>query len=216
MGPNPEPYLQGCHCQDSQNTPRPKMMAVATVILSSRRSSVVPPDRPPPPPNISESPLPRPEWSRMNTIRNSAHSTVIASTNALNMHLLDSGRGRAPASAQVVDSTARTARSCSGKWQAATWPSRKGYSSGSFSLQYGNWARGHRGWNRQPEGGSIGEGTSPCRMIRFFFAAIFGSAIGTAESKAPEYGVLGFLYRTSPVESSTTRPRYITATRSEM
>jgi hypothetical protein len=47
------------------------MTAVATVIRSRRRSSEVPPDSDPEPPNMSESPLPFPECSRMNTMRNS-------------------------------------------------------------------------------------------------------------------------------------------------
>ena len=54
---------------------------------------------------------------------------------------------------------------------AATWPRRldAGRSSGSSSLApCGNCAFGQRGWNRHPEGGSIGDGTSPSRMIRFF------------------------------------------------
>ena len=83
------------------------------------------------------------------------------------------------------------ARSSSGKWQAATWPGWCGRSSGSTSLHLGNCAFGQRGWNRQPEGGSIGLGTSPSRMIRLLAAARSGSGIGTAESRAPDYGCLG-------------------------
>ena len=36
---------------------------------------------------------------------------------------------------------------------------------GSSATQTGA-ALGHRGWNRQPDGGAIGDGTSPARMIR--------------------------------------------------
>src|ERR671919_3274561 len=61
------PYF---HCQDSQNVDRPKIKPVATVIRSSRRSSDVPPDRLDEPPNMSDSPLPFPECSKMNTMRN--------------------------------------------------------------------------------------------------------------------------------------------------
>src|SRR6266542_5038139 len=74
---------------------------------------------------------------------------------------------------------------------------------------------GPLGWNRHPEGGSMGEGTSPSRMIRFLWAARSGSAMGTAERRAPEYGCLGFMYRVSPDAISTIFPRYITATRSD-
>src|SRR6266496_4848684 len=81
----------------------------------------------------------------------------------------------AQAPAASVPSMSRIARSSSGKWHAATWPGWWGSSSGSSSLQMGNWARGQRGWNRHPDGGLIGEGTSPSRMIRFFWAARSGS-----------------------------------------
>src|SRR5262245_46648001 len=58
------------HFQESQKVDRPKTSAVTTVILSSRRSSAVPPERLEVPPNMSDNPLPLPEWSKMNTIRN--------------------------------------------------------------------------------------------------------------------------------------------------
>src|SRR5205823_12619938 len=106
-------------------------------------------------------------------------------------------------------------RSSRGKWHAATCPSWNGSRGGSFSLHTGNCARGHRGWNRHPDGGSIGEGTSPSRMIRFFWAAMSGSGMGTADSSAPVYGCFGFRYRVSPVAVSTIRPRYMTETRSD-
>src|SRR5206468_8367479 len=118
-----------------------------------------------------------------------------------------------PASATAE--LAMMARSSRGKWHAATCPSWWGVSSGSASEQSGSCARGHRGWNRHPDGGLIGDGTSPSRMIRFFWAAMSGSGMGTADIRAPVYGCLGFRYSVSPDASSTILPRYITATRSD-
>jgi hypothetical protein len=44
---------------------------------------------------------------------------------------------------------------------------------------------GQRGWKRQPDGGSIGEGTSPTRITRSRSLTASGSGTGTADSKAP-------------------------------
>src|SRR3546814_10975729 len=41
---------------------------------------------------------------------------------------------------------------------------------------------------RQPDGGSAGEGTSPCRMIRSRLFSRRGSGSGTADSRACVYG----------------------------
>ena len=49
---------------------------------------------------------------------------------------------------------------CRGKWHAARWPSPKGRSRGSSSLQRGC-AKGQRVRNRQPLGGVIADGSSP-------------------------------------------------------
>ena len=43
-------------------------------------------------------------------------------------------------------------------------------------------ASGQRVRKRQPEGGLIGEGTSPSRIILLRFSSTYGSGIGTAES----------------------------------
>src|SRR3990170_1076058 len=167
------PY--GSHCQASQKVHRVKMTAVATVILSRRRSRAVPPVRVPPPPNMSDRPLPLPEWRRMNSTRNSADT--ISSTITMVLTILTMGSG--------LQTSSMIALSSSGKWQAAICPGWGGRGAGASAAHGGICALGHRGWNRQPDGGSIGEGTSPSRMIRFLCAASLGSAIGTAERSAP-------------------------------
>ena len=62
-------------CQERKNVLAPKINDVMTVSLSRRRSRAVPPDSVVEPPNMSESPLPRPECRRMNTIRKSEEAT---------------------------------------------------------------------------------------------------------------------------------------------
>ena len=65
--------------------------------------------------------------------------------------------------------SARFSPSAIGRWQAAgcSGPSPRRGSSGGSSLTQTGAALGHRGWNRQPDGGAMGEGTSPARMICF-------------------------------------------------
>src|ERR1700723_2994565 len=60
------------------------------------------------------------------------------------------------------------------RWQAETWPSPTGRSSGSSTRQRSN-ANGQRVWKRQPVGGLIGLGTSPVRMMRWRFAVGSGT-----------------------------------------
>jgi hypothetical protein len=79
------PGIRHPHCQESQNVDAPKIIAVTTVILSRRRSSEVPPDRLEVPPNMSDRPLPLPECSRMNTIRNRLEVTQSTSAMTSNM-----------------------------------------------------------------------------------------------------------------------------------
>src|SRR5262245_12992111 len=55
--------------------------------------------------------------------------------------------------------------------------SRSGRSTGQ-----GSKASGQRGWNGQPEGGLIGDGSSPSSLMRPFGRV--GSAIGVAERRA--------------------------------
>ena len=53
-----------------------------------------------------------------------------------------------------------------GKWQATGWPWPRSISSGS-SIAHMSLAIGQRVRNRQPDGGLIGLGTSPCSTIRW-------------------------------------------------
>src|SRR6266849_9979037 len=75
-------------------------------------------------------------------------------------------------------------------WQATQWPREISFRTCSFSEQEGT-RMAQRVWNRHPEGGLMGLGTSPSRMIRFRLTA--GSGMGTAESSASVYGCLGLL-----------------------
>jgi hypothetical protein len=85
LATGPECSVQPPHFHESQNVDAPKITAVTTVILSRRRSRAVPPDRLDVPPNMSERPLPLPECSRMNTMRNRLESTQSTSAMTLNM-----------------------------------------------------------------------------------------------------------------------------------
>ena len=70
-------------------------------------------------------------------------------------------------------------------------------------------AIGHRVWNRQPEGGFSGEGSSPfnaCSSDRVV------SSVGTSASRALVYGCWGFSSNCLVSPISTICPRYITAT----
>ena len=66
---------------------------------------------------------------------------------------------------------------------------------------------------RQPGGGSMGEGTSPSRMMRSFLAA--GSTDGMADSSACVYGDSGSAYSAFLGAISIILPRYMTPTRSD-
>ena len=95
-----------------------------------------------------------------------------------------------------------------------------GRSSGSSVVQRSGLPRRsrsqHRVWNRQPEGGAAGDGTSPRRMIRRRRDSMAGSGIGMADRSATVYGWSGSALRSRDDASSTIRPRYITAIRSLM
>ena len=99
------------------------------------------------------------------------------------------------------------------KWHAAQWPLRFSSKAGSCSLHRAR-AIQQRGWKRQPVGGLIGLGTSPWRTIRSRLA--IGSGLGMAEIRALVYGCSGSRNRSSRLASSTSLPRYITPTRSEI
>ena len=66
------------------------------------------------------------------------------------------------------------------RWQATFLPSAS-RRSGSIVRQSGI-AYGQRVWKRQPEGGSIGLGTSPVSTMRSRARSSTGSGTGTAES----------------------------------
>src|SRR6266550_9090652 len=72
--------------------------------------------------------------------------------------------------------------------QATSWPGEISRNSGSMCAQ-ASIAIGQRVRKRQPDGGLIGVGTSPCKTTRFRFW--FGSGMGIAESSAFVYGCNG-------------------------
>src|SRR5699024_12659728 len=75
-------------------------------------------------------------------------------------------------------------------------------------------ANGQRVWKRQPVGGSIGEGTSPFKMIRSFFLS--GSMLGIAERRDFVYGCCGFVNKSFLFAISTILPKYMTIIRSDI
>ena len=77
-------------------------------------------------------------------------------------------------------------------------------------------AMGQRVWNRQPEGGLIGDGISPDSSTRRRPRCSFGSGSGIAESSALVYGCFGLVYVSGLLAISTILPRYMTITRSLM
>ena len=81
-----------------------------------------------------------------------------------------------PAATGTISAGAGPVGVCSGKWQAARWPSPKGRNGGSSAAQT-SWAKGQRVRKRQPEGGSSGDGSSP-RMCSFRRSLWVGSATG--------------------------------------
>ena len=70
----------------------------------------------------------------------------------------------------------RTAR-----WQATWHPGATSVSAGS-EARHSSAAKGQRVWNRQPAGGFLGLGRSPCNKIRSRLTV--GSGMGMAESSA--------------------------------
>src|SRR6476661_5523 len=104
------------------------------------------------------------------------------------------------------------------KWHATSWPGRTSRSCGSSVWHRSGLPRRSRSqqrvWNRHPDGGLAGDGTSPRSTSRFLRRR--GSVSGTADRSATVYGCPGFPYSPSTDASSTTLPRYITPTRSLM
>src|SRR5213593_4819926 len=99
------------------------------------------------------------------------------------------------------------------KWHSAKWPGTISRNSGFVVLQI-SCAYGQRGWNVHPVGRSIGLGSSPWIFARPRWN--FGSGTGTDVRSACVYGCSGFEMTSSPTTSSTIRPRYMTAIRSDM
>src|SRR5213594_1260402 len=99
------------------------------------------------------------------------------------------------------------------KWHSAKWPGMISRNSGFVVLQI-SCAYGQRGWNVHPLGRSIGLGSSPWIFARPRWN--FGSGTGTEVRRACVYGCNGCAMTSSPVPSSTIRPRYMTAIRSDM
>ena len=69
------------------------------------------------------------------------------------------------------------AGSVSGKWHAAKWVPPNGRIGGSSAAQM-SCARGQRVRNRQPDGGSIADGSSPATPLATFDFSTTGSAFG--------------------------------------
>ena len=99
----------------------------------------------------------------------------------------------------------------SGKWQATALPEASVRNRGSTAAQR-SVAFQQRVLNRQPDGGSIGDGTSPTSRIRLSESRRDGLATGTADIKALVYGWAGLLYKVAASPTSTIFPKYITAT----
>ena len=88
-------------------------------------------------------------------------------------------------------------------------------SGGSCSAQT-SCARGHRVRNRQPLGGSTGEGGSPLIVgVRRRLRRRAGPGSGSSPAARPCTGGSGARYSASAGPTSTSLPRYMTATRSE-
>src|SRR5690606_18803944 len=99
------------------------------------------------------------------------------------------------------------------RWQYTRWAgSRRTSDSAGTTVEHGSNTSGQRVWKRQPGGGSIGDGTSPSSGTGFRGAR--GSGTGLAESSARVYGWRGASNKSSAEATSTSLPRYITATRS--
>ena len=75
----------------------------------------------------------------------------------------------------------------SGKWHATALPLASACKRGSTAPQR-SVAFQQRVRKRQPDGGSIGEGTSPTKRMRLSELRKEGFATGTAESNALVYG----------------------------
>src|SRR6185312_5956316 len=104
-------------------------------------------------------------------------------------------------------------RPSSTAWQATSAPSAA-ISSGRSARQR-SLAKGQRGWKAQPGGGSIGLGTSPATGSLSPEAPLGGSRRGIVSIRRRVYGCRGRANSSSDAAISTSRPRYMTPTRSE-
>ena len=76
------------------------------------------------------------------------------------------------------------------RMHAAKWFGLTSASGGTTSFHF-SIAQGQRVWNGQPEGGFMGDGTSPCKTMRRRVDSATGSGTGTAEMSAFVYGIRG-------------------------
>src|SRR5699024_8375000 len=126
------------------------------------------------------------------------------------------GRGAARCAVRCPDPP--QAAGWSGWWQATWCPGAISRISGRSVAQI-SVARGQRVRNRQPDGGSSGEGSS--ELVASTGGPPSGSAnvprsVGAEELGRPVYGWAGGRYRSDVSATWHTVPRYITATRSAM
>src|SRR6478752_9578244 len=129
----------------------------------------------------------------------------------------------APAPTDFTVMTSATSGASPGAWSSpfsgwwhATWCPVFSWSSGGSVVLQICVAFQHRVWKRQPEGGEIGDGTSPLSRMRSLLAPrLRGSGTGTADMSAVVYGCIGASYSDVRSASSTILPRYMTAIRSE-
>src|SRR5258705_3322066 len=95
-------------------------------------------------------------------------------------------------------------------WHTMRWPLEICRVGGGVSSQIGPILRGQRPLNGQPLGISVALGSGPSRTMRVPWAS--GSGTGTADRSASVYGWYGGAKTSATEPSSTTTPRYITAT----
>ena len=99
----------------------------------------------------------------------------------------DGGDGGGRVELLIVVSVGGPERRAQRTKQAAQWPGAFS-SNGGVSRRQTSWTSGQRVWKRQPGGGSIGLGISPCSTMRCRARCSGGSGIGTLDSSASVYG----------------------------
>ena len=159
-------------------TVKSQIVAKTVVMRFRLRSAAAEPSAAPlAPPNMSESPPPCPLWSKTPTMRDNIETTfktrVMYITIDRTKKILSPYLGLYPTDTGVS----------SGKWHATTLPAPSACRGGSTDAQR-SVAFQQRVRKRHPDGGSIGDGTSPTSRMRFPEPGIEGLATGTADSKA--------------------------------